>query len=54
MEAAMNMDAITLEDCIVNYEVNNCTTIMNDGHVLGFIEDEYQALTTPYTIFDLS
>ena len=44
----MNMDAITLDDCIINYEVNNCATILNDGHVLGFIEVEFQAIPTPY------
>lgn len=46
----MNMDIITLEDCIINFEVNICATILNDGHVLGFIEDEYQPRTSPYTI----
>jgi hypothetical protein len=44
----MNMDAITLEDCIINYEVNNCTIIMNDGHVLGFVEEDTQDLLTPF------
>ena len=42
----MNMDAITIEDCMINYEVNNCATIINDGHVLKFIEEE--PLRTPY------
>lgn len=34
----MNMENITLEDCLENYERKGKTTIINDGKVVGFEE----------------
>ena len=34
----MNMEEITLEDCMDNFEKKNKVTIINDGKVVGFEE----------------
>lgn len=34
----MNMEEITLDDCLDNFEKKNKTTIINDGKVVGFEE----------------
>lgn len=39
MENTINMNAITLEDCIENYTKKNISTIINDGIVIGFTEE---------------
>lgn len=36
----MNMEAITLQDCIENFEKKDQAAIINDGHVLGFEQVE--------------
>lgn len=36
----MNMEAITLQDCIDNYEKKDQATVINDGQVLGFEQVE--------------
>lgn len=36
----MNMEAITLQDCIENYEMKGQAAIINDGQVLGFEQVE--------------
>ena len=48
----MNMDAITLEDCLLNYEVNNQVAIINDGHIMEFIDDESISLYMVYFLKD--
>lgn len=35
----MNMDIITLEDCIIQYEVNQQMVLINDGYIIGFEEN---------------
>ena len=46
----MNMDAITLEDCLINYEVNYVRVIINDGHIIEFEEDLTLMPYTPYVL----
>ena len=36
----MNMEAITLQDCIDNYEKKDQAVVINDGQVLGFEQVE--------------
>lgn len=36
----MNMETITLQDCIENYEMKGKEAIINDGQVLGFEQVE--------------
>lgn len=36
----MNMEAITLPDCIDNYEKKDQAAVINDGQVLGFEQVE--------------
>ncbi len=36
----MNMEAITLQDCIDNYEKKGQAAVINDGQVLGFEQVE--------------
>lgn len=35
----MNMENMTLEDCLENYERKGKATIINDGVVVGFTEE---------------
>ncbi|MDD5935595.1 MAG: hypothetical protein PUC65_08570 [Clostridiales bacterium] len=46
----MNMDIITLEDCLINYEVNNKTALINDGHVIDFKEEAINQTSIPYIL----
>ncbi len=32
----MNNEAITIQDCIEMFEYKGCTTVLNDGKVIGF------------------
>lgn len=36
----MNMEAITVQDCIDNYKKKNQVVVINDGQVLGFEQVE--------------
>nr|DAI20881.1 MAG TPA: hypothetical protein [Bacteriophage sp.] len=36
----MNMETITLQDCIENYEMKGQASVINDGQVLGFEQVE--------------
>ena len=36
----MNMGAITVQDCIDNYETKGQAAVINDGQVLGFEQVE--------------
>lgn len=36
----MNMETITLQDCIDNYEKKDQAAVINDGQVLGFEQVE--------------
>lgn len=36
----MNMEVITLQDCIDNYEKKDQAAVINDGQVLGFEQVE--------------
>lgn len=47
----MNQEAITLEDCLLNCEVNNQRAIINDGQVIDFEEDLSVQTNTTYIIF---
>lgn len=46
----MNMDIITLEECEQQYDLNHCTTIINNGHIDGFEVDELTSLNTIYIL----
>ena len=35
----INMNAITLEDCVMNYEAKNIATVCNDGKVSSMFYD---------------
>lgn len=32
----MNVDAITIQDCIDNYEFKDMAVVINDGHIVMF------------------
>lgn len=36
----MNYEAVTVQDCIDNYEKRNKSTVINDGQVVGFDTNE--------------
>lgn len=36
----MNYEAVTVQDCINNYEKRNKSTVINDGQVVGFDTNE--------------
>lgn len=48
----MNLDAVTLEDCLLHHEVNNQVTIINDGHIVGFEDDQSISLHIVYFLKD--
>lgn len=48
----MNMDMITLEDCLLNYEVNNKSVIINDGKIIDFEDSTDIPLYTVYIVKD--
>lgn len=48
----MNLDDVSLEDCLLQYEVNNQITIINDGHITGFEDDTSISLYVAYFIKD--
>ena len=38
-DAVIQLDEVTLEDCIDLYEKKNMSTIINDGHVINFVKE---------------
>ena len=38
-DAVIELDEVTLEDCIDLYEKKNMSTIINDGHVINFVKE---------------
>lgn len=48
----MNYDAITLEECLVQYELNLQTAKINDGHILAFEDDTSLLFNTVYALKD--
>lgn len=36
----MNLEAITIQDCLDMYEKKNQVAIINDGKVIGFITEK--------------
>ena len=38
-ETVIELDEVTLEDCIDLYEKKNMSTIINDGHVINFVKE---------------
>ena len=38
-ENMIELDNVTLEDCIDLYEKKNVTTIINDGRIINFIKE---------------
>lgn len=48
----MNLDDVSLEDCLLQYEVNNQVAIINDGHITGFEDDKSISLYVAYFIKD--
>lgn len=37
-DAVIELDEVTLEDCIDLYEKKNMSTIINDGHIINFVK----------------
>ena len=37
-DTVIELDEVTLEDCIDLYEKKNMSTIINDGHIINFVE----------------
>ena len=35
----MDLEKVTLQDCVEAFEKNNSYVILNDGFVVGFMED---------------
>ena len=35
----IELDEVTLEDCIDLYEKKNMSTIINDGHIIDFVKE---------------
>lgn len=35
----INVDEVTLEDCLTLYDMKNMCTIINDGIIKGFVAD---------------
>ena len=38
-DAVIELDEVTLEDCIDLYEKKNMSTIINDGHIVNFAKE---------------
>ena len=38
-DAVIELDEVTLEDCIDLYEKKNMSTIINDGHIINFVKE---------------
>ena len=38
-DAVIELDEVTLEDCIDLYEEKNMSTIINDGHIINFVKE---------------
>ena len=38
-DAVIELDEVTLEDCINLYEKKNMSTIINDGHIINFVKE---------------
>ena len=41
MSAEINKEAITIQDCLDNYEMKNRRAILNDGQVVDFEKEEW-------------
>lgn len=35
----INYEVVTIEDCLINYEKKGKRVIINDGQIIGFVED---------------
>lgn len=42
-DTVINLDTVTLGDCLALYERKNTTTIINDGRVINFEEGDIYA-----------
>lgn len=42
-EQVIDLDLVTLSDCIELYERKHTTTIINDGHVDNFVVEDWKA-----------
>ena len=38
-DTVIELDEVTLEDCIDLYEKKNMSTIINDGHIVNFAKE---------------
>ena len=38
-DVVIELDEVTLEDCIDLYEKKNMSTIINDGHIVNFAKE---------------
>ena len=38
-DAVIELDEVTLDDCIDLYEKKNMSTIINDGHIINFVKE---------------
>lgn len=39
-ENIINMDNVTLDDCLSNYIMKNMAVEINDGHIVDFVKEE--------------
>lgn len=46
----MNMEIITLEECLLQYELHGYTTTINDGKITGFAISTDRTLNIVYFI----
>lgn len=44
---SIDMDAITLQDCIDMYELNGAEVVLNDGKVMGFQYESEKRTSSP-------
>lgn len=38
-DTVIELDEVTLEDCIDLYEKKNMSTTINDGHIINFVKE---------------
>ena len=44
----MNLEAVTIEDCIEIHQKKNKCVVLSNGKVLGFVEDQASKTSTFY------
>ena len=44
----MNMELVTIEDCLDMFEKRGYATVANDGKVIGFVQEKENAPSSDY------